>query len=184
MIASDILQPTMEGSMGKDSSSKNAGTLLLTSQDAHFIFLTYVPMHNVTVKFVLGKLTTNGGGTQTAEIGLFTTVGPPRFANLSMTKLVSTGTVTDLTAGAVKEVGNTSSFNQVIPAGSYLWAGIRTAMGTTQATIQTECRDPGWGGWQRITSASALTGAGPFSATLVDPTMYGNRPPSLTAYLN
>lgn len=138
--------------------SRGNSVMVLTSATAYFVFLGKTTAA-ITPKKVRFRVSTGGTGAQTAEIGLFSTPNPPNSGNQTLTKLVSTATVDALTATGV--VGNTSDFATSIPAGTYLWAGLRVAMATTQPDVGitgTVGRDYGFGRILTTTSAAALTG--------------------------
>jgi len=88
----------------------------------------------VTVGFVEFEVSSAGAGTQTAEVGVFSTPAAPSKSALTLTKIVATGTVDSLTGTGMKR--NTSSCATTIPGGTHVWAVIRTAMATTQPTMR------------------------------------------------
>src|SRR5574341_1910396 len=133
------------------------GAFLLTSGDAYFTYLGQVH-RDITPKYVAVAVTTAGVGAQTAEIGLFSTPAAPNKAGQSLTKLVSTGALGNLAATGV--VRNSAAFATLIPAGTFLWAGIRVAMATTQPTLSNTANDIGGGLILQTAAAAVLTGAG------------------------
>ena len=141
----------------------SAGFLLI-SGTAYFVYLGRVTV-SVIPKYVEFHVSTVGAGAQTAEVGLFSSTSAPNKAGLSMTKLVSTETVDSLTSTGVKR--NTSAFSTEVSARTYLWAGVRTAMATTQPTIWGLAVDMAQGNILRLTSSGVLTGAGPWSAVII-----------------
>ena len=143
--------------------SGNAGFLLLTGV-AYFVYLGPTP-GIIIPKFVEFHVSVIGAGTQTAEVGLFSTPAAPNKAGQSLSKLVSTGTVGALTATGV--VRNSSAFATSIPANTFLWAGIRTAMVTTQPTIWGLGIDMGEGQVLSTASAGVLTGTGPWIGAII-----------------
>ncbi len=106
-----------------------------------------------------------GVGAQTAEVGLFSSTGPPAKANKTLTKLVSTGTVDNLTGTGVMR--NTGAFATAVGVGTYLWAGIRTAMATTQPTLLAMTGDMAQGNILSTVGAGALTAAGPWTGAII-----------------
>lgn len=131
------------------------------SGSAHWQFIGLV-MRAFTPRKVRFYLEGNGAGAQTAEVGLFSTTGPPDGTLLTLTKIVATGTITALTAGAPKFAENTADFATLIPVGTYLWAGMRTAMATTQPNVLWTTGDVDAGTRQLLTGAAAFTTAGPW----------------------
>lgn len=142
----------------------HVGPFLLANDTAYFVFLGYIPKA-ITPKYVEFYVSTIGAGAQTAEVGFFSSPTFPNKASQSLTKLVATGTVDSLTATGVKR--NTAAFSTLIPAGTYLWVGIRTAMGTTQPTILGLGWDFGEGQILQTASAGVLTGSGPWTGAII-----------------
>lgn len=140
------------------------GTLPLVSGTAYFVYLGRAVVDFVA-KFVEFHVTVAGAGAQTAEVGLFSSPQPPNKANQSLTKLAATGVVDALTGAGVKR--NTGSLAQAISAGTHLWAGIRTAMATTQPTITALGIGMGQGTLLSAAASGVLTGAGPFAGVVI-----------------
>lgn len=143
----------------------NMGTsLTLTSDQACFTYLGRT-LVDLTPKFVEFFVMTGGTGGQVAEVGLFSSASGPGKAGLSLVKLVSTGTVDALTSVGVKR--NTAAFATVVVGkGTHLWAGLRTAMGTTQPAISALCLDMNEGRVQVTAGAGVLTAAGPWTGSI------------------
>lgn len=135
----------------------------LTSGTAYFVYLGQVK-NAFTPTFVQLPVTSVGSGAQTAECGFFSSPNAPSGSNQNMTKLVSTSTLNALTSTG--RVGNTSAFATSIAAGTHLWAGFRVAMATTQPSAFGLTADYGSGAVQTLAGSGALTGAGPFAATI------------------
>jgi hypothetical protein len=140
------------------------GTFLLITGTAYFVYLGKMAADTI-VKYVEFVVTTIGAGAQTAEVGLFSTPAGANKAAQSLTKLVSTATVDALTSNGVKR--NTSAFSTTVPAGTELWAGIRTAMATTQPTLVGLSNDWSQGNMLVKSSASAFSTSGPWAGALV-----------------
>ncbi len=153
----------------------NMGTSLTTvSGTAYFVYLGLLTAL-AQPKFVEFFVAASGSGSQTAEVGLFSSPAAPNKANQSLTKLVSTGAVDALTSAfAVKR--NTTAFATDIAAGTHLWAGIRIAMASIQPTISALCVDFLQGRILSTTSAGPLTGAGPFTGAIITLAPYANTP--------
>lgn len=149
-------------------------TLLLVSGTAYFVFLGVV-VKDFTPAYCKFHVSTAGAGAQTAEVGFFSTPLPPNAASQVLTKLVSTGTITSLTATGVKQ--NSSAFTTKVVRGTNLWAGVRTAMATTQPTPNAFNRDYARGNILTTAAAGALTDAGPWTgATIAATTGTGEGP--------
>ena len=148
--------------------------LLLTSGTAYFVYLGPADA-DITPQFVEFYLSAVGLGAQIAEIGFFSTPLGPNKSAQSLTKIVSTATVDDLLAGlGVKR--NTAAFATVVPAGTHLWAGIRTAMATTQPTVTGLINDMAQGQILSTAGAAALTGAGPWAGAIITAALTENCP--------
>ncbi len=141
----------------------NAGFLLITNT-GYFVYLGKI-LNPIIVKYVEFHVSTAGAGTQTAEVGLFSSPAFPNKANQVMTKIVSTGTMTSLTTTGVKR--NTTAFTNTIASGTHLWAGIRTAMVTTQPTIWGIGTDMAQGQILSTATPGVLTGAGPWTGAII-----------------
>ncbi len=141
-----------------------SGTFLTISGTAYYVYIGRAAV-DVTIKFLELQVTTAGAGSQTAEFGLFTSPAPPNKSAQTLTKLAATGTVGSLTATGV--VRNTSSFAQLVPAGSHLWAAVRFAMATTQPTLMALGGDMNQGHILTTTGGGALTGLSTASGSLV-----------------
>lgn len=143
----------------------STATFTLIDGTAYFVYVGMLPVAR-TPKHVEFHVTSLGVGVQTAEVGLFSTPNAPSKAGQSLTKIVATGTVDDLTAaGGIKR--NTSAFATSVPAGTHLWAGLRTSMASTEPTVAALGRDHSQGQILDCAASGALTGAGPFTGALV-----------------
>jgi hypothetical protein len=144
-------------------SSCNTGTAL-ASGTAYWVYLGKIDEAKVA-KFVETWVSAVGAGAQTAEVALASTPLGPCKASQVLTKIAATGTVDALTATGMKR--NTTTLASSIPAGTHLWAGIRTAMATTQPTVFGRWGDFNEGWMLRTSTSGALTGNGPWTGALV-----------------
>lgn len=145
---------------------RGASTLTLVSGTAYWVYLGY-NTHRQVMRFVelLIPPAAAGSGAQTAELGLFYSTSPPNRANQTINKIDATGTVDDLTTSGLKR--NTSAFTTPVPAGVHLWAGIRTAMATTQPSLISLILDMSQGFVLATAAAGALTGSGPWTGAVI-----------------
>jgi len=157
-----------------------ATAITLVSGTAYFVYLGCTTKVLV-VKFVEFYVNLNGSGGQTAEVGLFLSTDPPNKTNQGtngIIKLVADGTLDSLTTTGLKR--NTTAFNggngYAVPAGTHLWAGIRTAMASTQPALAGLCMDFSQGLVLSTASAGALTGAGPWTGAIIALGSYLNTP--------
>lgn len=153
-----------------------AGTLLLVSETAYWVYLGRTTGSVVPAKCLV-PVTTAGVGAQTAEVGFFSTPAPPNAAAQVMTKIVATGTVAALTATGAKS--NSTDFATSVAENTHLWAGLRTAMATTQPTCAALFGDMSQGSILSMAAATAFTGAGPWTGQLI--TFGGAQAPDLNA---
>ena len=152
-----------------------ATAITLISNTAYFVYFGCTTKV-LPVKFVEFYVNTFGSGAYDAEVGLFYTADPPNKSNQGtngIAKLTADGTLDSLTTIGVKR--NTTAFNSgngyLVPAGTHLWAGIRTAMGTTQPALTGLCMDFGQGLVLTTTSANDLvSNAGPWTGSLISVT--------------
>lgn len=140
------------------------GTHLMISGTAYFCYLGYTN-EPVMLAYVAARMTSVGGGAQTAEMGFFRTDSGPDLTAKTYYPIAATGTLDTLTATNGQKK-NTVSLAALCPRGIHVWAGMRTAMATTQPTMRNATNDPGLGLFQVTAGASALTGAGPWVGTL------------------
>lgn len=141
------------------------GTCIFDSDFAYFIYMGRVAVVTMTIQYVCFRVTSAGGGAQTAEVGLFSTPSAPNGASQTVTKLTATGSLDSLTTNGYK--ANSSAFSYNIAGGTHLWAGIRTAMATTQPTTNAIQRHEDTSGSVLVTAtAGALTGSGPWTGDL------------------
>lgn len=150
--------------LGSALSNHATGFLTLTGV-AYFVYVGQEGGAAVTRNFVECQVITIGAGAQVAELGLFSSPSGPNKAGQSLTKRASTGTISSLTALGV--VRNTVAFATSIPAGTHLWAGIRTAMATTQPTFVSLAYDMAQGRILSTAAAGVLTGTGPFAGAII-----------------
>lgn len=140
------------------------GGFLTISGTAYYVYIGRV-VQATTVAFVEFHVTTAAGGTQTAEVGLFSTPASPNKSAQTLTKIAATGTLTALTGTGMNR--NSTTFAQVIPAGTHLWAAARFAMATTQPTTYGIEGDMSEGHVLTTTGGGALTSVTTASGALV-----------------
>jgi len=148
-----------------------ATAITLVNRTAYFVYLGRTTVE-FTPKYVEFYVNTAGSGAPTAEVGLFSSTSPPNKGNLSLSKLISTDSLSSLTTTGVKR--NSSAFSTSVPAGTHLWAGIRTAMGGNQPALSGLCMDFSEGRVLSTASAGALTGSGPWTGAVISLGYYLN----------
>lgn len=136
--------------------------LPLTSGTAYWAYVGYWPIAGAVGNFVRFRVQTAGAGAQTAEVAIATSPLAPNGGGQTLTKLVANGTLDSLTAVGTGEKKNTVSMATVIPAGSHVWVGLRTAMAVTQPTVWAVAADNACGRILSTAASGALTGAGPW----------------------
>lgn len=145
--------------------SPGAGTgFLLIADVAYFVYVGQMA-EDVTPKYVRGVVSTGGGGAQVAEMGLFSTLLGPTAAGQTLTKIEATDTIDDMTTTGQKE--NTGAFSTLVPAGTHLWAAIRTNMAGAGPTMTSVGPDSNCFMVMRTTTAGALTASSTFTGASV-----------------
>ena len=142
----------------------NLHTFVTISGTAYYVYVGRM-VQDVTVKFVEFHITGAGAGTDTKEVGLFSTPSAPNKSGQTLTKIAATGTVDSGTTTGFKR--NTAAFNQLVPAGTHLWAALRCALATTQPTCAGLSGDMGGGTYLTTTGGGALTGVTTAAGALV-----------------
>lgn len=154
---------------------KVATSITLISNTAYFVYIGRVTQP-MTVKYVEFYVNTGGSGSpQAGEVGLFRTPNAPNKTDQGpggIVKLAATDNLGTLTGAGVRR--NTNSFDYAVPVGTHLWAGIRTAMPTTQPALAGLCMDFSEGLVLSVESAGTLMNAGPWYGAV----------PVLGSYLN
>lgn len=145
----------------------------LISGTAYFLYMGKLA-RTTTFNKVRVVVKTGGTGAQTAEFGIFSSPAEPSRAGQSITKIVSTGTVGDLTTTGQKT--NTSAFAQSVAAGTHVWAGVRTALASTQPQFAMVFGDKDQGRILELAGSGALTGAGPWAGGIITDTAQGLGP--------
>ena len=144
--------------------SSSTANLQLTDGSAYFTYLGHI-QRDLTLNYVRFGVKTAASGTQTAEIGLFSTPSAPNRSGQTLTKICSSASVDSLTSSGPK--GNTSAFAQAIQAGTHLWAGLRTSFTVLTPIVFPLLADFNHGRTLISASAAALTGSGPWSGSVV-----------------
>lgn len=138
----------------------------MVNNQAQFVYVgrTIAAVTPLYVEFYLSVV---GTGAQIAEVGIFSTPAPPnKAAGQTLTKIEALSPVDSLTVGVgVKR--NTNPFSTLVAANTYIWAGIRTAMGANQPQIVGLVNDLSEGFVLKTAGSGALTGAGPFAGVLL-----------------
>ena len=145
------------------SAHGNLHTFVTISGTAYYVYIGRV-VQDITVKFVEFHITGAGAGTDTKEVGLFSTPNAPSKSAQTLTKIAATGTVDSGTTTGVKR--NTTSFAQLVSKGTHLWAAARFALGTTQPTCAGIAGDMTQGQILTTTGGGALTGLSSASGTI------------------
>jgi hypothetical protein len=136
---------------------------VLVSGTAYWVYLGYVAkaLSLATLKYYIA---TTGAGAQAAEFALTSAPSPPNGAAQSLTKIFGVAIAANLTVATAIQ---SQAFAQAIPAGTFLYGGIRTAMAVTQPTFNCLIGDFADGRILSTPASGVLTGAGPWSGGLV-----------------
>ncbi|MCI4340173.1 MAG: hypothetical protein L3J73_02755 [Thermoplasmata archaeon] len=136
---------------------------ILNDDTAYWLYLGRLsaPATIASIRFVLN---TSGVGTSVGEVALASSPSGPTGASAVLTKIFAAAIAANLSAvtGLVTEV-----LSQVVPAGTHLWVGIRTHMSVTQPVFFETVRSFGDGRCLKTAGSGALTGAGPWTGTVV-----------------
>lgn len=121
----------------------------------------------ITPKYAAVMMTNAGSGTNTGEIGLFSSTSPPSKSNLTLTKIWAEAITEDMTTGAPKMIRNPNAQSTVIGTGTHLWGGIRTALSVSQPRVNGLQRDYAVGYVLSTATAGALTASTTFTGSLI-----------------
>lgn len=138
----------------------------LVDNTAYFIYQGPVTFPVSIANIVTVHYTNGASGTQTSEMGLFSSPQPPGRAGQTLTKLTAAAFTTDLKTGAKKIVLPDAAYNYVVPAGIYLWCGIRVTGITTMPKMNEVVSDEGQGQILTTAAAGALTAASTFAGLI------------------
>ncbi len=163
------------GGFWRSPTLTTSSTFLGVSGTAYFVYIGLVRVA-FTPTQVEVHVSTKASGAQTAEVGLFSTPAAPNGAGQTLTKLVASGSLDDLTSADNTRCGNSSALATSVAAGTYLWAGIRTAMATTQPTYVGLIGDMGFGAILRTAAATAFTSGNSYTGALVTIATTANSP--------
>lgn len=130
---------------------QSLAVLPASSGIAYFNYLGFFE-YSLVWDWILFHVRTAGVGTQTAEVGFFTTPGYPAKAGQTLTCVAANGTLSALTGTG--NMSNTVAMGYTNDPGIHLWDGIRTAMSVTQPTMIATGDDLG-AGTLLLTSAGA-----------------------------
>lgn len=135
--------------------------ILMASGTAYWLYAGTLTQ-DTTYARIRYFVATAAGGTQAAEFAIASSPLPPCGAAQVLTKLGATGSVTDLTATN----NQNTPLAITILAGTNVWIGFRSAMGTTQPTFRGLGYDLADGSVLRTAASGALTGAGPWTGSV------------------
>lgn len=157
-----------------ESQSVYAPIFLSTSQlaiikdRAYFCYLGYT-QKSVTPKHIRLWQVNPGTGTQTAEVGLFSTPLPPNGTGQTLTLLAFDASLDNLKAGSGVVVGNTADMATAIPGQTHLWAGVRVSLSGSQPTFHGFSSDQGVGRILSLSSAAAFAAGRTYAANIITP---------------
>lgn len=140
------------------------GDLVNIASTAYFVYIGRL-LNPVTPQFIALRCNAAGTGAQTAEVGFFSTPAPPIKSAQTLTKIISTASIDTLTTTGIKR--NTAPFATLIPAGTYLWAGLRVNMATTQPSFYSVGRGQGQGFILSEVAAVLFSAAATFAGAII-----------------
>ncbi len=121
----------------------------------------------ITAQKVTFHVSTGGASTQVGEVGIFSSLVGPNQSAQTLTKIVATATLDDLTGTGVK--GNTTAFAQDIDANVHLWCVYRVDMASTEPTVFGLTADMSQGQILSLPAASDLTTVSTIAGALIAP---------------
>jgi hypothetical protein len=136
----------------------------MTTGDAVFVYVGLIVTAQIAA-FIRFSVNAGGTGAQTAEVALCSTPLAPNGAGQTLTKIAANGTLSALTGTGA--MANTLTMAAAIPARTHLWAGLRTALASSQPTVYGVTGDGGSGQILKVAASGVLTGAGPFTGTTI-----------------
>jgi hypothetical protein len=155
----------------------DAGSNIMTADQLIMVYCGYT-VRAVTCKHVEMYCGVVALGAQTAEVGLFSSPTSPNKAGQTLTCLTSSGTLDTLLTTGTKR--NTTAFNAgagyVVPAGTHLWAGVRTNMATTQPQLSRLLVGMKDGSILQTNTAGIITTGNTYVGTVLGD---GTQPPNL-----
>lgn len=110
----------------------------LASGTAYWVYVGRAA-EKIAAARVRAYVTSAGAGAQTAEVAVATSATPPNGAAQALTVVAVSGSLDALTATGTK--GCSADLAVAIDPSSYVWVGIRTAMATTQPSVQGHTMD-------------------------------------------
>ena len=131
------------------------GTLIPTPNASYWWYIGYTTTQ-ITVKHVECYVNVVGTMTQEAEIAIAAGTAPPNRRPTRLTILASDATLDDMVS-SVGAKRNTTPLNCVVPAGTHLWAGIRTNFSGTEPTFTAQALNNGTGECAILSSSGDLT---------------------------
>ncbi len=137
----------------------------------------------ITVQKVIAQMGAVGLGAQTAEVAIASSSSAPNRTAQSLTVRAASGSVTDFLTGANNPKFNTTDLNHVVPSTVHLWAGIRTAMVTTQPTLLGLIADAGTGSALITAASGVLTVGTSYTGALIASSGIAWQAPSLLVSL-
>jgi hypothetical protein len=151
----------------KSPLSTSGNAFQMVDGQAQFVYVgrTTAPVTPLYVEFYVSVV---GTGILTGcEVGIFSSTLPPnKSAGQSLTKIEASGAVDSILVGVgIKR--NTAAFSTLVPANTYLWAGIRTSTSINEPQLVGLVNDFSEGFCLKTAASGALTGAGPFAGVLI-----------------
>lgn len=172
-VAVPALEPPLTTAM---SLLPFVGAAVTIADTAYFVYLGLTG-RQIVANFIEFHVTAGGTGAQTAEVGIFSSPSAPNRAGQSLTKLAANGTLSALTGTGVMR--NTADLATPVAPGVHLWAGLRTNLASTQPAVFGITADMSEGLILALTTAGALTAAGPFAGALIAPVVTAWQAPNL-----
>jgi hypothetical protein len=139
----------------------NIGNMLTTSGRAYFTYLGLTTREVALARIAYYITTIADTGTQTAEVGYFSTPLAPNRAAQTLTKIAATAAL-----GLTSLKTQQTPLAATIPAGTHLWTAYRGALATTQPTFRGVGYELLDGSLLITSSATALTSGTTYAGIL------------------
>lgn len=141
--------------------------LTVTSGTAYWVFLGHTS-RPVNAQQIYFFVSTVAAGTRVQELVIASTPSAPNRANQTVTVLSVANATGDYTA-ATGVFTNTTAFNYIVPAATYLWVGCRFALTNTptQPTIPGLTLDQGRGEILTTAASGVLTAGSTYTGSII-----------------
>lgn len=140
-----------------------AGSMFLESGYGYFVYIGQF-LEAIMLNYINIHVSTAGAGSQTAEVGLFSTPLEPNRTGQTLTRLAATSGMTAMTAAGYHRNSTPLAYTPTV--GVPVWAAIRTVMGTTRVLVRGLSFEMGQGAAFIKSAVGDLTSVSPVACTV------------------